>query len=73
MDEITGLLRGDFLSENPEQAIGPLGKHRVLVDRWKGMNQEQLMAIRQFQKEQALEKAVLKLSRVFMHFLISWL
>ncbi|NXU44826.1 RIBC2 protein, partial [Drymodes brunneopygia] len=53
MDEITGLLRGDFLSENPEQAIG---KDHVLVDRWKGMNQEQLMAIRQCQKEQALEK-----------------
>ncbi|NXY16949.1 RIBC2 protein, partial [Atrichornis clamosus] len=55
MDEITALLRGDFLSENPDQAIGPLGKHHVLVDRWKGMNQEQLMEIRQFQKEQALE------------------
>ncbi|NXB00015.1 RIBC2 protein, partial [Cnemophilus loriae] len=53
IDEITCLLRGDFLSENPDQAIGPLG---VLVDRWKGMNQEQLMAIHQFQKEQALEK-----------------
>ncbi|NWW30430.1 RIBC2 protein, partial [Panurus biarmicus] len=56
MDEITCLLRGDFLSENPDQAIGPCSKHPVLVDRWKGMNQEQLMAIRQFQKEQALEK-----------------
>ncbi|NWW21893.1 RIBC2 protein, partial [Falcunculus frontatus] len=55
MDEITFLLRGDLLSENPDQAISPLGKHHVLVDRWKGMNQEQLMAIRQFQKEQALE------------------
>ncbi|NWV54916.1 RIBC2 protein, partial [Daphoenositta chrysoptera] len=56
MDEITFLLRGDLLSENPGQAVGPSGKHPVLVDRWKGMNQEQLMAIRQFQKEQALEK-----------------
>ncbi|NXR56780.1 RIBC2 protein, partial [Hippolais icterina] len=56
MDEITCLLRGDFLSENPDQAIGPWSKHPVLVDRWKGMNQEQLMAIRQFQKEQVLEK-----------------
>ncbi|NXP87829.1 RIBC2 protein, partial [Passerina amoena] len=55
MHEITCLLRGDFLSENPDQAIGPGGKH-VLVDRWKGMNQEQLMAIREFQKEQVLEK-----------------
>ncbi|NXI83906.1 RIBC2 protein, partial [Rhipidura dahli] len=56
MDEITFLLRGDLLSENPDQAISPLDKHHVLVDRWKGMNQEQLMAIRQCQKEQALEK-----------------
>ncbi|NXO42271.1 RIBC2 protein, partial [Locustella ochotensis] len=56
MDEITCLLRGDFLSENPDQAIGPCSKHPVLVDRWKGMNQEQLMAIRKFQKEQVLEK-----------------
>ncbi|NWU31967.1 RIBC2 protein, partial [Dyaphorophyia castanea] len=56
MEEITFLLRGDLLSENPDQAVGPLGKHHVLVDRWKGMNQEQLMAIRQFQKEQALER-----------------
>ncbi|NWT67362.1 RIBC2 protein, partial [Prunella himalayana] len=56
MDEITCLLRGDFLSENPDQAISPWGKHNVLVNRWKGMNQEQLMAIREFQKEQALEK-----------------
>ncbi|NXO67382.1 RIBC2 protein, partial [Phainopepla nitens] len=56
MDEITCLLQGDLLSENPDQAIGPCSKHPVLVDRWKGMNQEQLAAIRQFQKEQALEK-----------------
>ncbi|XP_068046550.1 RIB43A-like with coiled-coils protein 2 [Anomalospiza imberbis] len=56
MDEITCLLQGDFLSENPDQAIGPWGKHNMLVNRWKGMNQEQLMAIREFQKEQALEK-----------------
>ncbi|NXR99658.1 RIBC2 protein, partial [Oxylabes madagascariensis] len=56
MDEITCLLRGDFLSENPDQAIGPWSKHPVLVDRWKGMNQKQLMAIRQFQKEQVLDK-----------------
>ncbi|NXN81326.1 RIBC2 protein, partial [Bombycilla garrulus] len=56
MDEITCLLQGDLLSENPDQAIGPCSKHPVLVDRWKGMTQEQLAAIRQFQKEQALEK-----------------
>ncbi|NXP23470.1 RIBC2 protein, partial [Scytalopus superciliaris] len=54
MDEITSLLRGDFLSENPEQALSPLG-NRVLPNRWKGMSQDQLMAIRHCQKEQALE------------------
>ncbi|NWI52192.1 RIBC2 protein, partial [Calyptomena viridis] len=59
MDEITCLLRGDLLSENPEQAISPLD-NRVLVNRWKGMNQDQLMAIRDAQKEQALEKLRVK-------------
>ncbi|XP_071405911.1 RIB43A-like with coiled-coils protein 2 [Pithys albifrons albifrons] len=55
MNEINCLLRGDFLSENPAQALSPLG-NRVLVDRWKGMSQDQLMAIRHWQKKQALEK-----------------
>lgn len=73
MDEITCLLRGDFLSENPDQAIGPWGKHNVLVDRWKGMTREQRLAIREFQKEQALENLVFKLTCFFMHFLFSWL
>ncbi|XP_027516666.1 RIB43A-like with coiled-coils protein 2 [Corapipo altera] len=59
MDEITFLLRGDFLSENPAQALSPLGD-RVLVDRWKGMSPEQLMAIRHYQKEQAQENLRLK-------------
>lgn len=67
MDEITCLLRGDFLSENPDQAISPWGKHNVLVNRWKGMTQEQLMAIREFQKEQALEKQVFRLTCIVMH------
>ncbi|XP_027763051.1 RIB43A-like with coiled-coils protein 2 [Empidonax traillii] len=59
MDEITFLLRGDFLSENPAQALSPLGD-RVLVDRWKGMSPEQLMAIRHYQKEQAQENLRMK-------------
>ncbi|NXU89572.1 RIBC2 protein, partial [Xiphorhynchus elegans] len=59
MDEITSLLRGDFLSENPDQALSPQG-NRVLVDRWKGMSQEQLMAIRHCQKEQVLENLRMK-------------
>ncbi|NXK41003.1 RIBC2 protein, partial [Piprites chloris] len=59
MDEITFLLRGDFLSENPAQALSPLGD-RVLVDRWKGMSPEQLMAIRHYQKEQVQENLRMK-------------
>ncbi|NXM33418.1 RIBC2 protein, partial [Oxyruncus cristatus] len=59
MDEITFLLRGDFLSENPAQALSPLGD-RVLVDRWKGMSPEQLMAIHHYQKEQVQENLRMK-------------
>ncbi|XP_067387058.1 RIB43A-like with coiled-coils protein 2 isoform X3 [Emydura macquarii macquarii] len=54
--EISNLLRGDLLSENPEQAVSSFGQHRVITDRWKGMNQDQLMAIRYTQQQQVLEK-----------------
>ncbi|XP_034639980.1 RIB43A-like with coiled-coils protein 2 isoform X1 [Trachemys scripta elegans] len=54
--EISNLLRGDLLSENPEQAASSFGRHRVITDRWKGMNQDQLMAIRYTQQQQVLEK-----------------
>ncbi|NXN32167.1 RIBC2 protein, partial [Nycticryphes semicollaris] len=60
MAEISSLLQGDFLSENPEQAVSSFGSHRVITDRWKGMNQEQLMAIRYSQQQQVLEKLRLK-------------
>ncbi|KFO79155.1 RIB43A-like with coiled-coils protein 2, partial [Cuculus canorus] len=60
MDEISSLLQGDFLSENPEQAISSFGRHRVIPDRWKGMSQDQLMAIRSSQQQQVLEKLRLK-------------
>ncbi|XP_050569142.1 RIB43A-like with coiled-coils protein 2 isoform X3 [Cygnus atratus] len=60
MDEISSLLQGDLLSENPEQAISSFGRHRVITDRWKGMNQDQLMAIRSSQQQQVLEKLRLK-------------
>uniref|UniRef100_A0A8C0FQN7 RIB43A domain with coiled-coils 2 n=1 Tax=Bubo bubo TaxID=30461 RepID=A0A8C0FQN7_BUBBB len=56
MDEISSLLQGDLLSENPEQAVSSFGRHRVIPDRWKGMNRDQLMAIRYFQQQQVLEK-----------------
>ncbi|KFV07041.1 RIB43A-like with coiled-coils protein 2, partial [Pterocles gutturalis] len=55
MDEISSLLQGDLLSENPEQAVSSFGRHRVITDRWKGMNQDQLMAIRYSQQQQVQE------------------
>ncbi|KFU93636.1 RIB43A-like with coiled-coils protein 2, partial [Chaetura pelagica] len=60
MDEISNLLKGNLLSENPEQAVSSFGTHRVITDRWKGMNQDQLMAIRSAQQQQVLEKQRLK-------------
>lgn len=65
MDEISSQLQGNLLSENPEQAISSFGTHRVITDRWKGMNQDQLMAIRSFQQQQVLEKLVFKLMCIF--------
>ncbi|XP_005379546.1 PREDICTED: RIB43A-like with coiled-coils protein 2 [Chinchilla lanigera] len=54
--EISNLLRGDLLSENPQQAASALGPHRVVPDRWKGMSREQLEDIRLAQKQQIQEK-----------------
>ncbi|XP_012304886.1 RIB43A-like with coiled-coils protein 2 isoform X2 [Aotus nancymaae] len=54
--EITNLLHGDLLSENPQQAASSFGPHRVVPDRWKGMTQEQLEQIRLVQKQQVQEK-----------------
>ncbi|XP_054438567.1 RIB43A-like with coiled-coils protein 2 [Pteronotus mesoamericanus] len=54
--EIANLLRGDLLSENPQQAASAFGPHRVVPDRWKGMTQEQLEQIRGVQKLQVQEK-----------------
>lgn len=56
--EISNLLRGDLLSENPHQAASSFGPHRVVPDRWKGMTQEQLEQIRLVQKQQVQEKLV---------------
>ncbi|XP_025969774.2 RIB43A-like with coiled-coils protein 2 isoform X1 [Dromaius novaehollandiae] len=60
MAEISNLLQGDLLSENPEQAASSFGRHRVMTDRWKGMDQDQLMAIRYSQQQQLLKKLRLK-------------
>ncbi|XP_006743571.1 RIB43A-like with coiled-coils protein 2, partial [Leptonychotes weddellii] len=54
--EISNLLRGDLLSENPHQAASSFGPHRVVPDRWKGMTQEQLEQIRLVQRQQVQEK-----------------
>ncbi|KAH0616390.1 hypothetical protein JD844_027442 [Phrynosoma platyrhinos] len=54
--EISNLLKGDLLSENPQQAVSSFGAHRVITDRWKGMNQDQLKEIRDIQMQQVLEK-----------------
>ncbi|XP_016065567.1 PREDICTED: RIB43A-like with coiled-coils protein 2 [Miniopterus natalensis] len=54
--EISSLLRGDLLSEDPQQAASSFGPHRVAPDRWKGMTREQLEEIRLVQKQQVQEK-----------------
>ncbi|KAJ8791802.1 hypothetical protein J1605_020524 [Eschrichtius robustus] len=54
--EISHLLHGDLLSENPQQAASSFGPHRVVPDRWKGMSREQLEFIRLAQKQQVQEK-----------------
>ncbi|KAK2501626.1 hypothetical protein MC885_012771 [Smutsia gigantea] len=60
--EISNLLRGDLLSENPQQAASSFGPHRVVPDRWKGMSRGQLEQIRMAQKQQVQEKLVRALS-----------
>ncbi|XP_066488774.1 RIB43A-like with coiled-coils protein 2 [Tiliqua scincoides] len=54
--EISNLLKGDLLSENPQQAVSSFGGGRVVSDRWKGMSQDQLKEIRNIQMQQVLEK-----------------
>ncbi|XP_075066449.1 RIB43A-like with coiled-coils protein 2 [Mixophyes fleayi] len=58
--EISNLIEGDLLSENPSQATSSFGPHRVVPDRWKGMSPEQLRAINNVQQQQLQEKMRLK-------------
>lgn len=58
MSEITNLLHGDLLSENPQQAASNFGPRHVMLDRWKGMNREQLEEIWSTWKQQIHEKLV---------------
>merc|ERR1719219_1423287 len=53
--EIRNQILGDTLTENPEVARSAFGTHRVIPDRWKGMNNEQLHGIRQVQEAQRLD------------------
>jgi hypothetical protein len=52
------MVSSDLLSENPDQAISQFGPHRVVPDRWKGMNQDQIRRIREEQQNQIEEKKV---------------
>lgn len=56
--EISNLIQGDLLSENPDQAVSVFGPHRVVPDRWKGMRPEQLKEITHFQLQQVQENMV---------------
>ena len=55
---MANMISSDLLSENPDQAISQFGPHRVVPDRWKGMNQDQLRHIREQQQNQVDEKKV---------------
>ncbi|UJR27279.1 hypothetical protein I4U23_008574 [Adineta vaga] len=54
--EMTNMVTSDLLSENPDQAISQFGPHRVVPDRWKGMNEDQLRRVREEQQRQLEEK-----------------
>lgn len=56
--EMANMVSSDLLTENPDQAISQFGPHRVVPDRWKGMNEEQLRRIREEQQKQIEEKKV---------------
>ncbi|CAH8468232.1 unnamed protein product [Schistosoma intercalatum] len=56
MTEICNAIYGDFLSENPAQAISAFGTNRIIPDRYKGMTLEQLKDIRKSQEEQMKER-----------------
>ncbi|KAM4748502.1 RIB43A-like with coiled-coils protein 2 [Rhinophrynus dorsalis] len=60
LTEISNLIEGDLLSENPTQATSAFGQHRVVPDRWKGMTPEQLAEINNVQMQQMQEKMRLK-------------
>ncbi|XP_051886579.1 RIB43A-like with coiled-coils protein 2 [Pristis pectinata] len=54
--EIGNHLHSDLLTENPKQAVSAFGPNRVIVDRWKGMTQDQVDDIIRRQKQQVQER-----------------
>lgn len=56
--ELANMISCDLLTENPDQANSQFGPHRVVPDRWKGMNEDQLRRIREEQQQQMEEKKV---------------
>ena len=48
---------GDLLTENPDVARSAFGSHRVITDRWKGMNEGQINDIRKIQAEQVRQRS----------------
>jgi len=57
LTEIKNHVFGDMLTENPDVARSAFGSHRVITDRWKGMNEEQIGQIRKTQAEQVEDNA----------------
>jgi len=56
LTEIKNQVFGDTLTENPAVARSAFGSHRVITDRWKGMNQTQIDSIRETQASQVQER-----------------
>lgn len=54
---------GDLLTENPDVARSAFGSHRVITDRWKGMNEQQINDIRKTQAEQV--SSIIKIQSLF--------
>jgi len=54
--ELSNQVFGDTLTENPGVAQSSFGAHRVITDRWKGMSDEQKVAIMKIREQQQAEK-----------------
>lgn len=58
MQEVENLVKGDLLSENPEQARSAVNPNRVVPYAFKGMSPEQIAKIQEEQRRQTEEKEV---------------